>query len=59
MTGYFALLLKSCSDEVVLLQDAVKERGTTRAVPTDVEQCRKTLKRYSDMSVESSFKDNE
>ncbi|KAG6750446.1 hypothetical protein POTOM_044939 [Populus tomentosa] len=29
--------------------DAVKERGTTRAVPTDVEQCRKTLKRYSDI----------
>ncbi|KAJ6883416.1 hypothetical protein NC652_030598 [Populus alba x Populus x berolinensis] len=25
-------------------KDAVKERGTTRAVPTDVEQCRKTLK---------------
>ncbi|KAL3573440.1 hypothetical protein D5086_024053 [Populus alba] len=40
---------KKCSDEVVLLQDAVKERGTTRAVPTDVEQCRKTLKRYSDI----------
>ncbi|KAJ6876713.1 hypothetical protein NC651_029651 [Populus alba x Populus x berolinensis] len=46
----FCFALKSCSDEVVLLQDAVKERGTTRAVPTDVEQCRKTLKRYSDMS---------
>ncbi|KAJ6974251.1 hypothetical protein NC653_030365 [Populus alba x Populus x berolinensis] len=46
----FCSALKSSSDEVVLLQDAVKERGTTRAVPTDVEQCRKTLKRYSDMS---------
>ncbi|KAG6751552.1 hypothetical protein POTOM_043744 [Populus tomentosa] len=42
--GVFCFALKSCSDEVVLLQDAVKERGTTRAVPTDVEQCRKTLK---------------